>query len=72
MECWAGRGLAGKLLENEEIASNVSPIDYNLSITTSNLNHLGLWGILCQHGPPRTSEPASPHGSPTAPKNPFE
>ena len=50
----AGKGLAGKLLENEEIAANVSQIVNNLSITTSNLNRLGLWGILWQHKPPRT------------------
>ena len=68
----AGKGLAGKLLENEEIASNVSQIVYNLSVTTSNLNRVGLWGILWQHRPPRTNEPAPPHGSLTPPKNPFE
>jgi phospholipid/cholesterol/gamma-HCH transport system substrate-binding protein len=67
----AGKGLAGKLLENEEIASNVSQIVYNLSITTSNLNRLGLWSILWQHRPSQTNEPAPPRGSLTAPKNPF-
>jgi ABC-type transporter Mla subunit MlaD len=67
----AGKGLAGKLLENEEIASNVSQIVYNLTITTSNLNRSGLWGILWQHRPLRTNEPAPPPGSLTAPKNPF-
>ena len=36
--CEQGKGLAGKLLENEEIAANVSQIVSNLSITTSNLN----------------------------------
>ena len=66
-----GKGLAGKLLENEEIASNVSQIVNNLSITTSNLNRLGLWGILWQHKPPRTNAPAPPRGQLTAPKNPF-
>jgi len=68
----AGKGLAGKLLENEGIASNVSQIVYNLSITTSNLNRLGLWGILWEHRPPRTNEPAPAHGALTAPKNPFD
>ncbi len=67
-----GKGLAGKLLENEEIATNVSQIVNNLSITTSNLNRLGLWGILWQHKPPRTNAPAPPHEPLTAPKNPFE
>jgi ABC-type transporter Mla subunit MlaD len=67
----AGKGLAGKLLENEEIASNVSQIVYNLSITTSNLNRQGLWGILWQQRPPRTNAPAAQRGSLTAPKNRF-
>ena len=68
----AGKGLAGNLLENEEIAANVSRIVDNLSITTSNLNRLGLWGILWKHKPPRTNAPAVRHESVTAPKNPFE
>jgi len=68
----AGKGLAGKLLENEEIAANVSHIFDNLSITTSNLNRLGLWGVLWQHKQPRTNAPASRHEPVTAPKNPFE
>jgi ABC-type transporter Mla subunit MlaD len=67
-----GKGLAGKLLENEEIAANVSRIVDNLSITTSNLNRLGLWGVLWQHKLPRTNAPASRHEPVTAPKNPFE
>lgn len=67
----AGKGLAGKLLEDDEIASNVSQIVCNLSITTSNLNRLGSWGILWQQRPPRTNEPTPPRGSLSAPKNPF-
>jgi phospholipid/cholesterol/gamma-HCH transport system substrate-binding protein len=68
----AGKGLAGKLLENEEMAANVSQIASNLSITTSNLNRLGLWGILWQRKPPQTEAPSPAHGPLTAPKNPFE
>ena len=68
----AGKGLAGKLLENEEMAANVSQIVSNLSITTSNLNRLGLWGILWQRKPPRTNAPAPAQGPLTAPKHPFE
>ncbi len=67
----AGRGLAGDLLRNQELATNVSQIAKNLSITSSNLNRLGLWGILWQHKPPRTNEPA-PATSLVSPKNPFE
>ena len=65
----AGKGLAGKLLENNEFASNVSQIVYNLSITTSNLNRQGLWGILWQHRPTGSNEPAPQRRSLTAPKN---
>jgi ABC-type transporter Mla subunit MlaD len=53
----AGKGLAGNLLSNEQVATNVSQIAQNLSITTSNLNRLGLWGIMWQHKPAKTTEP---------------
>jgi phospholipid/cholesterol/gamma-HCH transport system substrate-binding protein len=49
----AGKGLAGNLLQNPELATNLSLIASNLSITSSNLNRLGLWGILWQHKPPK-------------------
>ncbi|MGH7953804.1 MAG: hypothetical protein ACREFE_18045, partial [Limisphaerales bacterium] len=49
----SGKGLAGTMLENQQLASNVQAIAYNLSITTSNLNRIGLWGILWSHKPPR-------------------
>jgi phospholipid/cholesterol/gamma-HCH transport system substrate-binding protein len=68
----AGKGLAGKMLENEEIAANVSQIVTNLSITTSNLNRLGLWGVLWQHKPPQTNAPTPAHGPLPPPKNPFD
>jgi phospholipid/cholesterol/gamma-HCH transport system substrate-binding protein len=67
-----GKGLAGNLLENEQIATNVSRIVDNLSITTSNLNRLGLWGILWQRKPSRTNEPPSVSRPLTSPKNPFD
>jgi phospholipid/cholesterol/gamma-HCH transport system substrate-binding protein len=54
-----GKGLAGDLLKNEQIATNVSQIAQNLSITTSNLNQLGLWGILWEHKAPKAKESAS-------------
>ena len=68
----AGKGLAGKLLENEQIAANVSQIVSNLSITTSNLNRLGLWGILWQHKPHRAAAPPATREPLPPPKNPFE
>lgn len=59
-ELQAGKGLAGNLLKNEELARSVSQIATNLSITTSNLNRLGLWGVLWQKKPHR-----QPSGPPT-------
>jgi len=66
-----GKGLAGSLIKDEAAAMHVSQIASNLSITTSNLNRLGLWGILWQHKPPRTNNP--PASQPvTAPKHSFD
>ena len=52
----SGRGLAGTMLQNEQFATNVQAIANNLSITTSNLNRHGLWGIMWAHKPPGTNE----------------
>jgi phospholipid/cholesterol/gamma-HCH transport system substrate-binding protein len=54
----SGKGLAGTLLQNEQLATNVQIIAENLSITTSNLNRGGLWGILWAHKPPPNNAPA--------------
>lgn len=62
----AGKGLAGDLLKNQELAANLSQIMYNLSVTTSNLNRAGLWGILWKHKEPRTNAPS--HRVLTSPK----
>ena len=51
----SGRGLAGTLLQNEQLATNVQAIADNLAITTSNLNRVGLWGILWSHKQPATN-----------------
>jgi len=42
----SGKGLAGDVLRNEQLATNVNAIAANLSMTTSNLNRLGLWRFL--------------------------
>jgi len=42
----SGQGLAGDVLRNEQLATNVNAIAANLSVTTSNLNRLGLWHFL--------------------------
>ena len=56
----AGKGLAGTVLENQELATNVQETVNNLAIATSNLNEFGLWRFLWHHevvdhtnGPPR-------------------
>ena len=60
-EAQAGKGPAGTLLRNEEMATNMAQIAHNLSITTSNLNRLGLWGILWAKKTPR-EKPAGKAG----------
>jgi len=63
----SGKGLAGTVIENEALAADMSQIIYNLSVTTSNLNRLGLWGVLWQHKLPKTNPPAmAPLSSPKA------
>ena len=61
----SGKGLAGTILQNEQLATNVQTIAENLSVTSSNLNRLGLWGILWSHKPPATNSAAlsTPHNS---------
>ncbi len=53
----SGRGLAGTVLQNQQLATNMQDIANNLSIATSNLNRLGLWGFLWhkEKGPPATN-----------------
>jgi phospholipid/cholesterol/gamma-HCH transport system substrate-binding protein len=51
----AGKGLAGAVLQNQELATNVQAIAANLAITTSNLNRAGLWGILWSQKIPATN-----------------
>jgi len=63
-----GKGLAGNLIQNERLASDFATIANNLSITTSNLNRLGLWSVLWKKKEPRPSEH---HTTPlSSPKNP--
>jgi phospholipid/cholesterol/gamma-HCH transport system substrate-binding protein len=64
----AGKGVAGTVLRDEQLAANLSQIVYNLSVTTSNLNRAGLWGILWKQKPPRQPAP-SEHAPLTSPKN---
>jgi phospholipid/cholesterol/gamma-HCH transport system substrate-binding protein len=53
----SGRGLAGTLLQNGPLATNVQSIANNLSVATSNLNRFGLWGFLWHKESLRTNAP---------------
>ncbi len=59
----AGRGLAGAILQSPDLATNFQSIAANLAVTSSNLNRLGLWGILWSHKPPPTNNPATTKNS---------
>jgi phospholipid/cholesterol/gamma-HCH transport system substrate-binding protein len=65
MDLQSGHGLAGTLLQNEQVATNAQIIAANLAITTSNLNRVGLWGILWSHKAPATNTTvlSTPHNS---------
>jgi virulence factor Mce-like protein len=45
----SGQGLAGTILQNPDLSSNVQAIAGNLAITSSNLNRFGLWHVLWHH-----------------------
>jgi len=55
----SGKGLAGTVLQNEQLATNVQTIANNLAIASSNLNRLGLWRFLWHHEPLPTNAPAA-------------
>jgi phospholipid/cholesterol/gamma-HCH transport system substrate-binding protein len=63
----SGQGLAGALVKNEQLSTNMQTIAANLAITTSNLNRFGLWHVLWRHEPPptRAASPATltPHAN---------
>jgi ABC-type transporter Mla subunit MlaD len=47
----SGKGLAGTVLVNEPLATNVQVIADNLAVASSNLNRFGLWHFLWHHEP---------------------
>jgi len=51
----SGKGLAGTVLENQQLSTNVQGIINNIAVASSNLNRLGLWGFLWHHEPLRTN-----------------
>jgi ABC-type transporter Mla subunit MlaD len=54
----SGRGLVGTMLESETLATNVQQMANNLTIASSNLNRLGLWGFLWHKEPLHTNAPS--------------
>jgi hypothetical protein len=58
----SGKGLAGTMLQNEQLATNVQIIADNLAVASSNLNRLGLWRFLWHHEPLHTNQPAPTSG----------
>ena len=62
----SGKGLAGTMLENEQLTTNVQAIANNLAVASSNLNRLGLWHFLWHREPLRTNAPPAAH-HPTEP-----
>jgi hypothetical protein len=63
----AGKGLAGALLQNQQVSTNIQLLAANLSIASSNLNRFGLWHFLWAKQPANasTAKPAKPDNQPT-------
>jgi hypothetical protein len=49
--------LAGTLLKNQELSTNVQVMAANLAVASSNLNRLGLWRFLWHRELPPTNAP---------------
>jgi len=64
----SGKGLAGAVLQNQQLAANVQTIAANLAVTSSNLNRRGLWGILWTH-PDSSADTNAAARSPRGAKN---
>ena len=60
----AGQGLAGTLLQNPQISTNVQALAENLAIASSNLNRFGLWHFLWSHPPDTNAAKTAPLQSP--------
>lgn len=54
----SGKGVAGTLMQNGQLTTNVQALAYNLAIASSNLNRLGLWHFLWHHEPLPTNAPS--------------
>ena len=60
----SGKGLAGRAIEDRQLADNLAEMVANLNATSSNLNRFGLWNMLWKKHPPLTNSPTA-----VSPKN---
>jgi len=67
----AGNNLAASLLSDDELSAQVSLIASNLSVTSSNLNSRGLWGIMWKPKQPKPKEQAAAFEPLRSPGDPF-
>jgi phospholipid/cholesterol/gamma-HCH transport system substrate-binding protein len=67
----AGKGLAGQILRNDMLASNITAIASNLAITSSNLNRRGLWGIMWSRRERDEPQAQAPPPVLESPNDPF-
>jgi len=63
-----GDGLAGKLLKDEKMAAKMSEIVTDLTVTTSNLNQIGLWRVLFPKHPKQPKVKLRPDDTLKSPK----
>ncbi len=70
----SGKGLAGAVVKNQDLANNVANLANNLAVTTSNLNRLGLWHFIWYKPKPKPDEFAlvPPPSAPPSPANPSK
>ena len=66
-----GDNLAAALLADEELANQISDIAYNLSVTSSNLNERGLWGIMWKKKKPKPEPETNTFEPLRSPGDPF-
>jgi hypothetical protein len=55
----SGKGLAGRVIEDRQLADNVAQTVANLNTVSSNLNRFGIWHALWHKNPPLTNAPAA-------------
>jgi phospholipid/cholesterol/gamma-HCH transport system substrate-binding protein len=58
----SGKGLAGRVIEDRQLADNVADAVANLDTVSSNLNRFGLWHAMWHKNPPLTNAPAAAPG----------